>query len=80
MRCAGLLALATLTAHAQTAETIQVQLLDALGRPALSAPAVAAHAGTTHISLGAAAVAPGAYVLRVITRSGALTQRVTVVR
>jgi glucosylceramidase len=65
---------------ADAAETIQVQLLDALGRPALNAPAVAAHAGTNHFSFGAATVAPGAYVLRVLTRSGALTQRVTVVR
>lgn len=65
---------------ADAAETIQVQLLDALGRPALTMPAAAAHAGTNRLSLGAAAVAPGTYLLRVITPSGTLTQRVTVVR
>ncbi|QKG52992.1 RICIN domain-containing protein [Hymenobacter sp. BRD67] len=61
-----------------TAETLQVQLLDALGRSALAAPAVAVQAGTTSVHLGAAGVAPGAYVLRVITRTGTLTQRVLV--
>ena len=65
---------------ADVPETLHVQLLDALGRPALTMPAVAAHAGTNRLSLGAAAVAPGTYVLRVLTPSGTLTQRVTVVR
>ena len=63
---------------ADAPETLHVQLLDALGRPALTMPAVAAHAGTNRLSLGAAA--PGTYVLRVLTPSGTLTQRVTVVR
>jgi glucosylceramidase len=65
---------------ADAAETLQVQLFDALGRPVLSMPAMAVHAGTTRISLGASAVAPGTYVLRVLTRTGTLTQRVTVTR
>ncbi len=65
---------------ADAAETLQVQLLDMLGRPALTVPAVAVKAGTTRVSLGATTVAPGAYVLRVITATGAITQRVTVTR
>jgi glucosylceramidase len=65
---------------ADAAETLQVQLLDVLGRSALRVPAVTVHAGANRISFGAATVAPGAYVLRVVTNSGTLTQRVTVVR
>ena len=63
---------------AQAAETLQIQLLDALGRPALVPPAVTVKTGTSRVSISTVAVAPGTYTLRIITPTGAITQRVTV--
>ncbi|GAB3844245.1 ricin-type beta-trefoil lectin domain protein [Hymenobacter terrigena] len=65
---------------AETAETLQVQLVDVLGRVALAPPAVAAKAGLTHVSLNVASARPGLYVLKVRAAAGPLSQRVIIAR
>ena len=65
---------------APTAETLRVQLVDALGRVALAAPAVAAKAGLNHMRLDVAAASPGLYVLKVRAAAGPQSQRVIIVR
>ena len=65
---------------AEAAETLSVQLTDALGRPVLLPPAVAARPGLNHVSLDVAAARPGIYVLRVSTATGQLQRKVLIVR
>ena len=65
---------------AATAESLQVQLVDALGRVALASPAVAVRAGFNHVGLDVTAASPGLYVLKVRTATGPLSQRVIIVR
>ncbi|GAB2866866.1 ricin-type beta-trefoil lectin domain protein [Hymenobacter ruber] len=65
---------------AETAENLQVQFMDVLGRVALAPPAVSVKAGLNHISLDAATATPGLYVLKVRTAAGPLSQRVVIAR
>jgi glucosylceramidase len=65
---------------APTAEALQVQLVDALGRAVLLPPAIALKPGLNHVNLDVAAAQVGMYVLRVQTVDGQLSRRVLIVR
>jgi glucosylceramidase len=65
---------------AENPETLQVQLVDVLGRVALAPPAVAAKAGLNHISLDAGSATAGLYMLKVYTAAGPLSQRIIIAR
>jgi glucosylceramidase len=60
--------------------TLQLQLVDALGKAVLLPPVVAVNAGLNHLSLEVASARPGLYVLRVQTAAGQLQQRVIINR
>ena len=65
---------------ADAAETLSVQLTDALGRAVLLPPALAARPGLNHVSLDVAAAQPGIYVLHIGTAAGQLQRKVLIVR
>ena len=65
---------------AATAESLQVRLVDMLGRVALAPPAVAVRAGFNHVGLDVTAAGPGLYLLKVRTATGPLSQRIIIVR
>jgi hypothetical protein len=62
------------------AETLRVQLLDALGKAMVSPPVVSVKPGFNRVRLYVATASGGLYVLRMLTAEGYLQRRVIIIR
>ncbi|MBF9239294.1 RICIN domain-containing protein [Hymenobacter sp. BT683] len=65
---------------ARGAETLQVQLVDALGKNVVLPAAIPVHSGLNQLRLSVGAASPGLYVLRVLTGEGYLQRRILIHR